>query len=210
MPIPYAERKKRRQALRQEFSPALRERLALRHVEAVAKLAPEAQRTLGKALPAGLRGIPEAIATLREHPEISVEALLGGGNSNQKSPSSSAHKAERNGFPAKSTPDAQAKLPDLLRECFPGMPVLTAEALAEDDLFTEVSVLLQAQGACTRSDSIQSELVFVALCGLALRFLDELTRLRQARPHYARALAQSGIAKRFLHDKSQHSPQCAQ
>jgi hypothetical protein len=76
MPIAYAERKKRRQALLQGLVPELRQRLALRHVEAVIKLPPQAQRTLAEALSVGLHNIPEAIATLQEHQQASAEEVL--------------------------------------------------------------------------------------------------------------------------------------
>ena len=42
--------------------------------------------------------------------------------------------------------------------------------------------------------TFQSELVFVALCGLALRFINELDGLMDSRPHYRGALAQSGLS----------------
>jgi hypothetical protein len=80
-----------------------------------------------------------------------------------------------------------------LQDCFPGMPGMTAEALAGDELLSDALALVHARRACFRSRSIQSELVFVVLCGLALRFIDELNRLMASRPHYRGALAQSGL-----------------
>lgn len=198
MPIAYTERKKRRQALLQGLVPELRQRLALRHVEAVAKLPPEAQRTLAGALSAGLRRIPDAIAYLHEQPQASVEEVLRAckdgrqGEALPPSPSTGLPWS-----PADTDPGALAELSELLQDCFPGMPGLTASALAADELLSDLLALVHARQACFRSKSIGSELVFVALCGLALRFIDELNRLMDSRPHYRGALMQSGLGPRL-------------
>jgi hypothetical protein len=132
MPIKYAERKKRRQALLQGLVPELRQRLALRYVEAVIKLPPQAQRTLAEALSAGLHNIPETIATLQEHPRTSVEEVLRA-RKDRCQKESPASEVSSVGLPAKPDPDALAELSGLLQDCFPGMPRMTAEALAADD-----------------------------------------------------------------------------
>ena len=212
MPIPYAERKKRRQALLQQLAPELRQRLALRHVEAVAKLTPEAQQTLAEALSAGLRRIPDAIATLKERPNASVEEVVracrdgrgagfGQTRLHHTEPSRVASKAAPTRSSADPNPGALAELSELLQECFPGMPGMTARALAADELLSDVLDLVRARQACFRSKSIQSELVFVALCGLALRFIDELNRLMDSRPHYRGALEQSGILVKWSNSR---------
>jgi hypothetical protein len=74
-------------------------------------------------------------------------------------------------------------------------------ALAADVLLSEVLALVRTRQTCFRSKSIQSELVFVALCGLALRFIDELNRLMDSRPHYRGALVQSGLSLRQAQGK---------
>jgi hypothetical protein len=203
MPISYAERKKRRQALLQGLKPELRERLALRHVEAVAKLSPQAQRTLASALSSGMRSIPAAIAHLRERPFASAEEVLNagrdgrGGSEAHEEPSSPSAEAGSSRSPL--DPDARtlSELSDLLQDCFPGMPGMTASALAADELFAEVLSLSRAWRACLQARSILSELVFVALCGLTLRFIDELDHLGDSRPHYRGALARSGLRLRW-------------
>jgi hypothetical protein len=204
MPITYAERKKRRQALLQGLVPELRQRLALRHVEAVIKLPQEAQRTLAETLSAGLHNIPKAIATLQEHPRASVEEVLQARKDGhqKESPASEVNSV---GLPAKPDPDALVELSGLLQDCFPGMPRMTAEALAADDLFSEVLALVRARRNCLNSKSILSELVFVALCGLALGFTDELNHLMDSLPHYRGALQQSGLYPQLIahsHDNS--------
>lgn len=198
MPIPYAERKRRRQAMLQQLDPELRQRLALRHVEAAAKLSSEAQRVLGEALMAGLGHIPNAIAFLQEQPGASAEEVLRACQDGRRGEApSSPLKADPARPAAKPDPDALSELSDLLMECFPGMPGVTSEALAADELLSGVLALLRARRACFRSKSSQSELVFVVLCGLGLRFVDELNRLMDARPHYRGALAQSGLVWPF-------------
>jgi len=198
MPISYAERKKRRQAMLQGLAPELRQRLALRHVEAVAKLPQEAQRTLAGVLSAGLRGVSDAVALLQAQPRASVEEVLRAGKDGRQGESSrSASKADLSWSSADPDPEALAELSDLLQSCFPGMPSMTAGALAADELLSDALALVCARQACFRSTSIQSELVFVVLCGLALRFIDDLNRLMASRPHYRGALVQSGLVWPF-------------
>jgi hypothetical protein len=192
MPIAYAERKKRRQALLQGLVPELRQRLALRHVEAVIKLPQEAQRILAEALSAGLHNIPEAIATLQEHPRASVEEVLQARKDGRQK-ESPASEVNSVGLPAKPDTDARVELTGLLQDCFPGMPRMTAEALAADALLADTLALVQAWQTCLCSKSIQSELVFVALCGLALHWFDELNQRMASQPHYQGALQQSGL-----------------
>jgi hypothetical protein len=198
MPISYAERKKRRQAMLQQLAPELRQRLALRHVETVAKLPQEAQQTLAGALSSGLRGISDAIALLQAQPQASVEEVLRSGKDGRQGELAlAAPKSDRPWSPADADPGALAELSDLLQDCFPGMPVMTAEALAADGLLSDALALVCARRACFRSTAIQSELVFVVLCGLSLRFVDELNRLMDSRPHYRGALAQSGLSAKW-------------
>jgi len=200
MPISYAERKKRRQAMLQGLAPELRQRLALRHVEAVTKLAPEAQQTLVHALTGGLRSISDAIVYLHQQPQASVEEVLRAGkDGRQGGTATPALRFNPPWSPANIDPDALSELSELLQSCFPGMPSMTAQALAADELLAEVLALVSARQTCFRSKSIQSELVFVALCGLALQFIDQLTRLVTSHPHYRRALAQSKIEERCKH-----------
>lgn len=197
MPISYAERKKRRQAILQGLAPELQERLALRHVEAVAKLPLDAQHILAVALSAGLQGIPAAIACLREQPQASVEDVLRAGMDGRRGESDSpAPKSVLPYAPAVSDPEALSELAGLLHDCFPGMPEMTAEALAADELLAGVLALVRARQACFRSAAVQSELVFVALCGLVVWFIDELNQLMASRPYYRGALMQSGLALR--------------
>lgn len=194
MPIAYAERKKRRQELLEQIAPELHDRLALRHVEAVAKLPQSAQRTLAEALTAGLRNIPDAITTLSERPQLSIEEVLRAcKNGRQGEALTPAPGADLSWSPTDPDPDVLPELADLLQECFPGMPGMTARALAADELLSDVLLLARARQACFHSKSVQSELVFVALCGLALRFAEDLNRLMDSRPHYRGALEQSGI-----------------
>jgi len=135
-------------------------------------LPPETQRTLADALSAGLRGISDAIAYLQEMPKASVDDVLRAGKDGRQG--ESAPLAPRGDLPW---------------------------ALAADVLLSEVLALVRTRQTCFRSKSIQSELVFVALCGLALRFIDELNRLMDSRPHYRGALVQCGLSLRQAQGK---------
>lgn len=194
MPIPYAERKKRRQALLQRLPPDLPERLALRHVEAVARLPAEAQRTLAGALGAGLRETSAAVAVLQREPQASIETVLGACRDARKGESAPlSAQIMRPAPPSNADPDAVGELSRLLEGCFPAMPAMTARALAEDALLSEALALLQAWRACLRSGGVSSELVYVVLCALALRFACDLSGLLASCPRYRPALAQSSL-----------------
>ena len=60
MPVPYAQRRQRRQQLAEKLHPSLREQIALRHIEAVSKFSPEVQSRLAEAIDAGVTFLDNA------------------------------------------------------------------------------------------------------------------------------------------------------
>ena len=188
MPVPYAQRRERRQQLAEGLHPSLRGRIALRHVETVSKFSSETQCGLAEAIDAGVR-IPAAIQFLKEKPDAIVDEIL---LKCQKATSKYRQNTKQENQPA---PDASdlAVLTDLLQNCFPDMPQTTAEAMAGSELLSEVLGIIHAQRVCFRSRHAQSDFVIVVLCGLALRNIEQLKQIIPKRTIYHQALQQSDV-----------------
>ena len=85
------------------------------------------------------------------------------------------------------------ELADVLQWCFPDMPRLTAEAMASSELLSEVLNVVRAQRRCFEARQIESDFVFVVLCGLVQKTTERLNQLIHTRPIYQQALRQSGV-----------------
>lgn len=188
MPVPYAQRRERRQQLAEGLHPSLRGRIASRHVETVSKFSSETQCRLAEAIDAGAK-IPAAIQFLKENPDIAVDDII---SKCQKTTSKPRQNEKQENQPA---PDASdlAVLADLLQNCFPDMPQATAEAMAGSELLSEVLGIIHAQQVCFRSRHAQSDFVIVVLCGLALRNIELLKQIIPKRTIYHQAIQQSGV-----------------
>ena len=192
MPVPYAQRRQRRQQLAEGLPPGLRGRIALRHVETVAKFSPEVQHRLAEAINAGVR-IPAAIQLLKENSSTTVAEIISGCQKTTGRRKQSSKQAKQE------IPDRSdlILLADLLLTCFPDMPRATAEAMARSELLSEVLGIVHAQQACFRSRHAQSDFVIVVLCGLALRNIEQLNKVIPKRTIYRQALQKSGVAWPF-------------
>ena len=188
MPVPYAQRRQRRQQLAEKLHPSLREQIALRHIEAVSKFSPEVQSRLAEAIDAGVR-IPAAVQFLKENPDAIVDQII---SKCQKTTSKHRRNTKQENQLA---PDAcdLAVLTDLLRNCFPDMPRATAEAMAGSELLSDVLGIVHSQQVCFRSHHAQSDFIIVVLCGLALRNIEQLKQTIPKRTIYHQALQQSGV-----------------
>jgi len=188
VPVPYAQRRQRRQQLAEGLHPSLRGQIALRHIETVSKFSPEVQSRLAEAIDAGVR-IPVAVQFLKENPDaIADEIIL----KCQKTTSKHRQNEKQENRPAPDVSDLSV-LVDLLRNCFPDMPQATAEAMAGSELLSEVLAIVRSQQVCFRSHHAQSEFVIVVLCGLALRNIEQLKQIIPRRTIYHLALQQSGV-----------------
>jgi hypothetical protein len=184
MPITYEQRRRRRQRLVEGLPPGLRGRIALRNVEAVAKLPPEAQGRLAEAIDAGVR-IPAAIGHLKENPGATVAEI-------EEAAGQRGRKAQRGKAPSPG-PNDMSLLADLLQTCFPDMPRTTAEAMAGSELLSGVLGIVCAQRACFEARHGESDFVIVVLCGLALKTIERLNQIIPQRPIYRQAVQQSGL-----------------
>jgi hypothetical protein len=188
MPIPYAERRRRRQQLSEQLPPALQGRIALRNLEAVTKLPPKAQQTLAGALDLGI-GAPAAIRYLLENFDATLDEVI---QKCRKTTYERDRKTKRRIETLTDTHDV-AELAEILQFCFPDMPRITAEAMAGTELLSGVLGILRAERECFGSRHIESEFVVVALCGLMLKTLERINQILLERPIYRQALQQSGV-----------------
>jgi hypothetical protein len=188
MPVPYDQRRRRRQQLVEGLPPGLRGRIALRHVETVAKFSPLVQRRLVEAIAADVR-VPAAIQFLKENPSATVDEII----SRSQKTTNQCRQIARPGNQEPSNRNDLILLADLLQTCFPDMPRATAEAMAGSALLSEVLGIVCAQRICFGSHHAQSDFVIVVLCGLALSTIEQLKQIIPKRTIYYQALQQSGV-----------------
>lgn len=112
----YQSKQERRQRLLESLPEGLRPHVSVRNIEAVAALSPQAQTRLLEAVQAGLKRLPRAIEQLRANPETSVADLLD---------PPAQPEAE---LPAQNATSIGQDVADLIQECFPDMPRVSAEA----------------------------------------------------------------------------------
>ncbi len=158
------------------LSPGLREHVSLRNVEAVAALPPQAQARLLEAVQAGLKRLPRAIEQLRADPNTSLADLL------------DPPVQPEMGLPVQHiSSNIQKEIADMLQLCFPDMPRVSAEALAEADVMEIARTIAQAHQGLFQSSHIKTDFVMLTLYGLMRQTLERLedvikqnTALRQA------------------------------
>lgn len=186
MPIPYAERRRRRQVLLDALPPNLQGRIALRNVEAVSKLNSQAQIVLGEALDAGIK-ISAALSSLQAHPNAHLAELL---QINDKITSKSHDKPSLTIAPRD---EDLEDLTHLIQFCYPDMPNVTSEAMAGSQLMLGVLRIIQAQRECFSSQFGKTDFVIVVLCGLVQKNIEHLNQVVTSKRIYQEALAQSGV-----------------
>jgi hypothetical protein len=184
VPVPYNQRRRRREQLAEELLPDLRKWIALRHVETVVKFPPERQQRLAEAIKAGVR-VPAAIRFLKEHPESPVDQIVRMAGRRKQT--------EKKGIQRSPEPDHLILLADLLQTCFPDMPQATANAMARTDLLSEIMGVICAQQVCLASSHAQSDFFIVVFCGLALETIERLNQIIRKKTIYRQALQQSGL-----------------
>lgn len=188
MPIPYTQRRQKRQQLAEELPPDLRDHIALRHVETVSKFSSDMHHRLAEAIAANVR-IPAAIQFLKDNPNANTDQII---VNCQKTTSNNGHNAKEE-HPSSPEPKELAFLADLLQSCYPDMPKASAAAMVRSELLSEVLGIIRAQRTCFESSHSQSEFVVVVLCGLVLRTIEQLKQIISQRTVYQQALQQSGV-----------------
>jgi len=167
----YQSKRERRQRMLDALPVSLREHVSLRNVEAVAALSPEAQMHLLEAIQAGLTRVPRAIEQLRADPQTSVADLL--------DPPTPAEAI----VPIQPDPSSIAKdVADRIQACFPDMPRVSVEALAQAEVMQVVRSVAETHQQMFKSNHIKTDFVMLTLYGLIRQTLEKLEEIIEETP----------------------------
>ena len=167
----YQSKQERRQRLLESLPEGLRPHVSVRNIEAVAALSPQAQTRLLEAVQAGLKRLPRAIEQLRADPETSVADLL------------DPPARPETTLPIQTASSSIGKeVADLIQECFPDMPRVSAEALAEADVMGMVRSVAETHRQIFRSNHIKTDFVMLTLYGLMRKTLERLEEMIEETP----------------------------
>jgi hypothetical protein len=151
----YQSKRERRQRMLEALPAGLREYVSLRNVEAVAALSPQAQTRLLEAVQAGLKRLPRAVEQLRADPQTSVADLL------------DPPAQPETELPAQSDSSSIGQaVADLIQECFPDMPRLSAEALADADVMQIIRSVAETHQQIFKSSHIKTDFLMLTLYGI--------------------------------------------
>jgi hypothetical protein len=167
----YSSKRGRWQRLSESLPAELRGQVSLRNVEAVAALPPEAQARLAEALRAGLKRLPGALEQLRSNPNTPLADLL----------------------QPPAQPDIPAELADLIQQCFPDMPRVSAEALAESEVLESARRTAQAHRQLFESAHLRTDFVMLVLYGLMRQTLKGLEEIIEGTPALRQAFEQAPL-----------------
>ncbi len=180
----YQSKRERWQRLLETLPVGLREQVSLRNVEAVAALPSQAQERLVEAIQAGLKRLPRAVEQLRVNANTSVADLLN--PPAQPEPESPSPAAD---FPQ----HIQNELADLIQLCFPDMPRMSAEALANADVMDVARTTAQAHHQLFKSNHLRTDFVVMVLYGLMRQSLESLEEVIEQTPALLQAFNQSSL-----------------
>ena len=180
----YQSKRERWQRLLETLPVGLREQVSLRNVEAVAALPPQAQERLAEVLQAGLKRLPRAVEQLRVNPNTSVADLL----NPPTLPVTESSSTELD-FPQ----HIQNELADLIQLCFPDMPRMSAEALANADVMEVARTTAQAHHQLFKSNHLRTDFVVMVLYGLMRHSLESLEQVIEQTPALRQAFNQSSL-----------------
>ena len=167
----YQSKRERRQRLFESLPAGLREHVSQRNVEAVAALPPQAQARLMEALQAGLKRLPRALEQLKIDPDTSVSDLL-----NPPAPLASP-------VPISEPSEyIRNELAGLIQLCFPDMPRVSAEALAEADVMDVARTVAQVHEQLLNSPHLRTDFVMLVLYGLMCQTLERLEEVIEDTP----------------------------
>ncbi|MBI5295082.1 MAG: hypothetical protein HY869_06370 [Chloroflexi bacterium] len=173
----YSSKRGRWQRLSESLPAELRGQVSLRNVEAVAGLPPEAQARLAEALRAGLKRLPGALEQLRSDPNTPVADLL-------QPPVPPADW---------SPPNVPSDLADLIQQCFPDMPRVSAEALAESEVLDAARSIEQAHQQMFWCPHLRTDFVMLVLYGLMRQTLNRLEEIIEGTPALRQAFEQAPL-----------------
>ena len=178
----YQSKQERRQRLLESLPVSLRPHVSVRNIEAVAALSTQAQAHLLEAMQAGLKRLPRAIEQLRANPDTAVTDLLNPPSQPLTEPIIQTDSST-----------VQQAVADLIQECFPDMPRVSAEALADADVMQIVRTIAQTHQQLFKSRHIQTDFVMLALYGLIRQTLEQMEELIEDTPALRQAFEQGHL-----------------
>lgn len=178
----YQSKRERWQRMLESLPASLREHVSLRNVEAVATLTPKAQERLAEAIQAGLKRLPRSVEQLSVNPNTSVADLL---------------TPPRQFVTVPSSPDfpqhIQNELADLIQLCFPDMPRMSAEALANSEVMDITRTIAQAHYQLFNSNHLRTDFVVMIIYGLIRQTLERLEEVIEDTPALRQAFNQGSL-----------------
>lgn len=201
MPEPYAVRKKRILRAREALPEGLRE-VPLRYVEDVAGLSPAALRLLERAYRSTALNIPRALKYIRENLVLSLEDLCefarpdkpGPKPGRPEAPEKPSHARREQAPSVLPYPRDVEALAGLLITCYPSMPRVTAEAMAQSDVLGEALKVVVATREALESDHARSDFVILTLHQLFAGSAKQVLKIIQGNPAFHKAYEQSRAA----------------
>jgi hypothetical protein len=182
----YQSKRERWQRLKEALPASLRPHVSLRNVEAVSSLSIDAQFRLLEAIQAGLKRLPRAIEQLKANPDTPVSDLL--------NPAQAATNPTQAGPQTEVSQEIRNELADLVQACYPDMPRLSAEALAEAEAMQGAGEVAQALGNLFNSEHLKVDFVLVTLYALIAGTLERFETLISESPAAQQVLAQSDLS----------------
>ena len=177
----YQSKRERWQRLLETLPAGLREHTSLRNVEAVAALSQQAQQRLAEAIAAGLKRLPNAVELLKINPNAPVSDLL----------NPSAHPIIEQS--SETSQQIHKELADLFQLCFPDMPRISAEALANSDVMEIGRTTAHAHNQLLGSQYLKTDFVVMVLYGLMRQTLERLEEVIEQTPTLQQAFEQSSL-----------------
>ena len=189
----YRSKRERWQRLLETLPAGLREHVSIRNVEAVAALSPQAQQRLSEAIATGLKRLPQAIEQLKINPNVPVAELLipPARTTIEETPASSQ--------------EIHKDLANLFQLCFPDMPRISAEALANSDVMEIARMTAQAHDALLASNYLKTDFVMMVLYGLMRQTLERLEEVIEQTPTLRQAFEQSSLPWKPNDWRKQHA-----
>jgi len=178
----YQSKQERRQRLLESLPVGLRPHVSVRNIEAVAALSTQAQARLLEAIQAGLKRLPRAIDQLRVDPDTSVADLL-------NPPSRPVAEL----FIQTDSSTVQQEVADLIQQCFPDMPRVSAEALADAEVMQSVRIVAQTHQQLFKSNHIKTDFVMLTLYGLMRQTLEQMEELIEDTPALRQVFEQGNL-----------------
>lgn len=196
-------RKNRSDKICEGFPESLRE-IPVRYREAVGRLSPDALRALDRAYRVEKINIPRALKYMRENLVLSVEDMIEFARPEKPGPKTGGADKPGESKDAVSQPvpipaikpsekDIQT-LASLLMACYPGMPEVSANAMAQADVMCEALKVVAATREAIESNHAQSDFVILSLFKLFSQSKKQVLEIIQGNPAFKKAFESSRIA----------------